>query len=71
MKTIKTTLIASALAVLGGCVAVPVDPYYPGPRAYYAPAPVYYGPPAVYGPPVSVGIRFRSGGGRRGGFHHR
>jgi hypothetical protein len=64
MKSIKTVLVLSAVAMLGGCIAVPVGPgyyggagYYDGPR-YYAPAPVYYGPP------VSLGIGI--GGGGRG-----
>lgn len=71
MKTIKTTLIVSALAMMGGCAAVPVDSgYYPGPQAYYAPAPVYYAPAVVYGPSVSVGFGFRSGGRRGHGYHH-
>ena len=66
MKTMKTTLIVSALAMLGGCVAVPVGQGYPGPQAYYAPAPVYIAPPVVYGP--SFGFGFYGG---RGGYRHR
>ena len=67
MKTIKTTLIVSALAMMGGCVAVPVGQgYYPGPQAYYAPAPVYIAPPVIYGP--SFGFGYRSG---RGGYRYR
>ena len=67
MKTLKTTLIVSALAMLGGCVAVPAGPgYYAGPQAYYAPAPVYIAPPIIYGP--SFGFGFYGG---RGGRHYR
>jgi hypothetical protein len=60
MKTIKVTLLVSTLALLGGCMAVPVAP---GPYAgggYYAPAPVYYAAPAIYAP--SVGFGFYGGG---------
>ncbi len=60
MKLIKLTIGLAALAVLSGCVAVPVGPgYYGGAPGYYAPAPGYYAPPAYYGP--SIGIY---GGGR-------
>lgn len=61
MKTrASLVIIASALAVLGGCVAVPVD------SGYYAPAPAYYGPPVYYGPPAYYGpsIHFDFYGGR-------
>lgn len=65
---IKAVLIVSALAALGGCVAVPV---HPGP---YEPATVYYVPPVYYGPSISFGIYGgRHGhyhGGRRGHRHH-
>lgn len=61
MKTMKTTLIVSALAMMGGCVAVPVG------QSYYAPAPVYIAPPAIYVPSVSFGYY----GGRGGGYRHR
>ena len=61
MKVIRVTLIASALAVLGGCVAVPVDSAYYGQPGYYAPAPAYYGP-AYYGPSIGIGVY----GGSRG-----
>jgi hypothetical protein len=54
MKTIKVTLLVSALALLGGCMVVPVAP---GP---YAGAPGYYAPPAVYAP--SIGFGFYGGG---------
>ena len=53
MKTIKAALIVLAIAILSGCVAVPV-----------APGPGYYGPPAYYGPAYygpSVGIGFYGG----------
>lgn len=71
MKPTRVTFIVSALALLGGCVAVPVSPgYYAGPPAYYAPAPAYYVPPVYYGPSVGIGIY----NGRRGygrGHRHR
>jgi hypothetical protein len=55
MKIIKASLVVSALAVLAGCVAVPVGPgYNAGPPGYYAPG--YYAPPAYYGPSVSIGV---------------
>ena len=64
MKIIRASLVVSALAVLAGCVAVPVGPgYNGGPSGYYAPG--YYAPPAYYSPSVSIGI---FGGGR---FHRR
>ena len=64
MKIIRAGFIVSALAILAGCVAVPVGPgYYAGPPGYYAPG--YYAPPAYYAPPVTIGI---FGGGR---FHGR
>ena len=59
MKIIRASLVVSALAVLAGCVAVPVGP------GYYAGPPGYYAPPAYYAPSVSIGI---FGGGR---FHGR
>ena len=56
MKPIRLTLIVSALAVLSGCVAVPVDPgYYGDPRGYYGADPAYYGAP-YYGPSIGIGI---------------
>lgn len=65
---VKVVLIASALAMLGGCVAVPAYP------VRYEPAPVYYGYPAYYGPSISLGIYGgRHGhyyGGRRGHWRH-
>ncbi len=56
MKMIKVTFLISMLAVLGGCMVVPV---HPGPPAYYAPA--YVGP--------SIGIGIYGGGGGHGGRH--
>ena len=54
MTPIRVTLIASAMAVLGGCVAVPVDRgYYGQPHGYYG-APYYE--PAYYGPSIGIGI---------------
>jgi hypothetical protein len=70
MKTIRVALVATALAVLGGCMVVPVNPGYAGAPGYYAPAPAYYAPPVYYGPSIGVGIY----GGRRGygrGYGHR
>jgi len=62
-KPVKSILIVSALTVLGGCVAVPVQP------GYYEPAPVVYVPaPAYYGPSVSFGFY---GGGGEGHRHYR
>ena len=80
MKPIRLAVIGSALAVLGGCVAVPVNPgYYGDPNGYYAPAPAYYGTPyygtpyygssyygtPYFGPSIGIGIY----GGSRG--YHR
>ena len=59
MKTIKVTFVVSALALLallGGCVAVPVN------SGYYGGSPGYYAPPVYYGPSIGIGIF----GGRRG-----
>ncbi|MFT4195701.1 hypothetical protein [Ottowia sp.] len=63
---------AVALALLGGCVAVPVEPYQVGdPVAYpatvygdgyYAPGYSTYAAPYYYGPPLSVGVYGWSGG---------
>jgi len=70
MNLVRVTCVVSALAVLGGCVAVPVGPgYYGGSSGYYetpAPAPAYYAPPAYYGPSIGIGFY----GGRRGGSRH-
>ncbi len=76
---IRVAIFVSALALLGGCVAVPVNSGYyaesPGYYApgYYAPAPLYYAPPMFYGPSVGIGIyggsRGYGHGGRRGHGH--
>ena len=65
MKTFKLFLVLSALAVLGGCVAVPVQSGYYEPAATY-----YYGPPVYYGPAIGIGI-YGGGGGYRHGRRHR
>jgi hypothetical protein len=58
MKTIKSMLVVAALAVLGGCMVVPVAPgAYGGSPGYYAPS-YYYGP--------SVGFGYYGGGRGRG-----
>jgi hypothetical protein len=62
MKMIRVTLLASMLsmlAVLGGCMVVPVSP---GPPGYYA--------PAYYGPSVGIGI-YGGGRGYGRGYGHR
>jgi hypothetical protein len=51
----------SVLAVLGGCVAVPVNSGYDG-AGYYAPAPAYYAPRVYLAPSFGIGIH----GGRYG-----
>ena len=71
-------LAGGVLAVLGGCVVAPIDPYYevgtpvvvsPASSSYYYGSP-YYTPywsrPYYAAPPVSIGIHgwFGSGGGR-------
>ncbi len=65
-KTLRTlSVLVFALAVLGGCMVVPVNPgYYAGSPVYAAPAPVYYGARAYYGPSIGFGIY-------RGGRQHR
>ncbi len=52
MKIIKVTLLVSMLALLGGCMVVPVSP------GYYEPA--YVGP--------SIGIGIYGGGHGHGGY---
>lgn len=66
----RTLIAVSALAALGGCVAVPVDGgyYEPAPAVVHVPPPVYYGPRVYYGPPVYYGPSVRFGGGR--GYYH-
>jgi len=69
MKLVRLTFVASALALLSGCVAVPVNSgYYESVPAVYVPAPVIYAPPVVYGPSIGIGIYGGRGGygGRRG-----
>ena len=56
MKLLKVTFVASTLALLSGCIAVPVN------SGYYEPAPVVYAPPVYYGPSIGIGIY----GGYRG-----
>ena len=58
MKTIKVMFLASMLALLGGCMVVPVNP---GPPGYYA--------PAYYGPAIGIGI-YGGGRGHGGGYGH-
>lgn len=63
MKLIKLTFIVSTLAIVSGCVAVPVNSgYYTPAPVYVAPAPVYYSPPVLYRPSIGIGIY----GGNRG-----
>ena len=69
MKLLKLTFVVSALIVLGGCIAVPVNSgYYGSEPAYGPPPPVYYGPPVLYGPSIGIGI-YGGYGGRRGYGH--
>jgi hypothetical protein len=62
-ENMKIAMLAAAAAVmLGGCVAVPADPYYAGPAYYYPPT-------------VSVGVHYgasyhRHRGGHYGHRHH-
>ena len=68
MKPIRVMLTASVLAVLAGCMVVPVSPGYDaGPEVYAAPPQIYYGAPAYYGPSIRFGIY---GGGRGYGHGH-
>lgn len=70
VRVLRVLLIASALAALGGCVAVPAQPgYYEPAPVVYVPAPVYYGPPLVYGPTYfgpSIHLGYSRGWGGRG-----
>jgi len=61
MKLIRVAFVVSALALLGGCIAVPVSP------GYDAGSPAYYAPPVYYGPSIGIGIY---GGGRGYGRRH-
>jgi len=62
MKLLMTTLALAAIALVSGCVAVPVADYPAQGPYYYRPAP----PPLYYGP----AINFRFGYGR-GWYGHR
>jgi hypothetical protein len=68
MKVLLGVILASAIALLGGCVAVPPAPaaYYGGP--YYAP---YYYPYYGYGYGVGIygGGWYRRGWRGGGGWH--
>ena len=70
MKLIRLTFLVSALILLSGCVAVPVNSgYYGSGPVIYAPAPVIYAPPVFYGPSIGIGIYGgRSGYSGRGGY---
>lgn len=70
MKPIRAMLIVSALAVLGGCMVVPVNPRYYGPAVYAAPGPVYYGAPTYYRPSIGLG-NYGGGRGYSRGYRHR
>jgi hypothetical protein len=68
MKLLKPVMVVTALAALGGCVAVPVGPgYYSSGPGYYAAEPAYYPPPVYYGPSVEIGVHR----GWHGGRHYR
>ena len=67
MKKISVIFVVSALALLAGCVAVPIAPGpYGGAPGYYAPAPAYYAPPVYYAPSFGIGVY----GGRGYGYGH-
>jgi hypothetical protein len=71
MKLIRLTFLVSAVALLSGCVAVPVNSgYYGSGAVVYAPAPVIYAPPVFYGPSIGIGI-YGGRGGYRGGYRYR
>lgn len=70
--SVKALVAVSALAALGGCVAVPAGGgYYEPAPVVYAPAPVYYGPPAYYGPSVRFGVYGWRGYGHGYGYRGR
>jgi hypothetical protein len=72
MKIIRVAIVASAIAALGVCMAVPVAPgYYADSAGYYAPAPVYYAPPVYLGPSIGVGVYGGRGGYGYGHGHSR
>ena len=53
MNITKLTLLVSALALLGGCVAVPAtSDYYMDSGGYYGPAPAYLAPAPLYMSPA-------------------
>ena len=56
MKLIKVTFVAAMVALVSGCVAVPVN------SGYYEPAPYVHAPPVYYGPSIGFGVY----GGYRG-----
>ena len=57
MPPIRAMLVTSVLAVLGGCMVVPVSPgYYAGSQVYAAPAPGYYAAAPYHGPSIGFGI---------------
>lgn len=69
MKLIRVTFVLAALAVLSGCVAVPVNSGYYG--SDYGAAPVYVAPAPVYfGPSIGIGI-YGGSRGYRGGYRYR
>lgn len=70
MSTTRLSLLIPALALLGGCAGVPVEPgYYAGSADYYyGPAPMYYMPPPVYIAP-SIYSRAYTGNGSHAGKH--
>ena len=63
MKIIRLAFVVSALAVLAGCVAVPVN------SGYYAGPPAVYAPPVYFGPSIGIGFYGRGGGHGRGHGH--
>lgn len=63
VKRMRMAVVGSALAMLSGCVVLPLDAGYPGyysgdpaAQAYPGGAPAYYGPSYYYGPAVGVGV---------------
>jgi hypothetical protein len=70
MNISKAALLVSALALLGGCVAVPAAPdYYTDSAGYYGPAPAYVAPPTVFFG-SSIFVRPHIGGGDHRGAQH-
>jgi len=67
MNIIRLSLFVSALALLGGCVGLPLAPgHYAGSLGYYGPEPIFYTPPPVYFGP-RIHIRPPTGGRDHGG----